>query len=201
VKGQKCGPGWNHNFHYHGFVLDQLPAHCQRALDVGCGEGQLALKLAESCDEVIGIDVDAATLGRAKALVGANPRVALHLGDVLTYEFAESSFDFIGAVASLHHLPLRPSLARFRALLRPGGTLAVVGLYRLSTPMDYAMAGLAIPSSWLIQLGLGAAEVAAPISAPNETLHNIRRTVAELLPGARVQRRLFHRYTLVWRKG
>jgi SAM-dependent methyltransferase len=181
-------------------MLDQLPADCRRVLDVGCGDGQLALKLAERCGDVVGIDVDASALARARTLIGANPRISLQLGDVLAHEFAASSFDFIVAVASLHHLPLRPALTRFRDLLRPGGTLAVIGLYRLSTPMDYAMAALATPLSSVVQLGLGTAEVAAPISPPHETLQEIRRAAVDVLPGARVQRRFFHRWTLAWRK-
>jgi SAM-dependent methyltransferase len=180
--------------------LDQLPADCRRALDVGCGDGQIALKLAECCDEVIGIDVDASALARARTLIGANQRISLQLGDVLAHEFAASSFDFIVIVASLHHLPLRPAFTRFRDLLRPGGTLAVIGLYRPSTPIDYAMAALATPLSWIVQLALGKAEVAAPISPPKETLQDIRRAAIDLLRGVRVQRRFFHRYTLAWRK-
>jgi 2-polyprenyl-3-methyl-5-hydroxy-6-metoxy-1,4-benzoquinol methylase len=34
---------WNHNIHYHPVVLDALPPDCERVLDVGCGEGLLAL--------------------------------------------------------------------------------------------------------------------------------------------------------------
>ena len=195
-----CNRGWNHNIHYHAFVLNQLPPDCRRALDVGCGEGHLTLKLTQSCEEVVAIDVDETALARARGLIGPNPRVSLKLGDVLAYEFAESSFDCIVAVASLHHLPLRAALIRFRDLLRSGGSLAVVGLYRPSTPMDYAVFAVAAPLSWLMHLGLGKAEVAAPISLPKETLPDIRRAAAEGLPGARVERRLFHRYTLVWSK-
>jgi 2-polyprenyl-3-methyl-5-hydroxy-6-metoxy-1,4-benzoquinol methylase len=52
------GPGrrWNHNIHYYPLVLAAVPAGCRRALDVGCGEGQLTRELAVRVPEVVGID-------------------------------------------------------------------------------------------------------------------------------------------------
>ncbi len=192
--------GWNHNIHYHGFVLDLLPAGCRRALDVGCGEGSLARKLARHCDEVVAIDSDAAALARARERSAGGSRIVLHHGDVLARELPDASFDFIAVVATLHHLPLESALIRFRDLLRSGGTLAVVGLYKLNTPMDYLMAALAAPLSWIIRHRLDEAEVGAPLMAPKQTLQEIRRAATALLPGARLRRRLFFRYTLAWRK-
>jgi hypothetical protein len=36
---------WNHDIHYHPVVLAAVPEGCRRALDVGCGEGQLTREL------------------------------------------------------------------------------------------------------------------------------------------------------------
>ena len=47
---------WNHNTHYHYLVLRAIPPSCRAALDVGCGRGDLAQKMARRCEEVIGID-------------------------------------------------------------------------------------------------------------------------------------------------
>jgi SAM-dependent methyltransferase len=33
---------WDHNRHYHGWLLRRLPAECRSALDVGCGTGDFA---------------------------------------------------------------------------------------------------------------------------------------------------------------
>ncbi|WP_435226202.1 hypothetical protein [Streptomyces sp. Tue6028] len=38
----------------------------------------------------------------------------------------------------------------------------------------------------------------APITAPQETLRDIRAAAAQELPGARIRRRLFWRYSLVY---
>jgi len=118
----------------------------------------------------------------------------------MTYSFPEGGFDLITAVAVLHHLPLRAALTRFRTLLRPGGVLAVIGLYRIDTPVDLALGCCALPISWAIRRCLGEAQVGAPIQDAAETLREIRTAAHEVLPGALVRRHFFFRYSLVWKK-
>lgn len=121
-------------------------------------------------------------------------------GDVMTQPFAGGSFDFIAAVATLHHLPLMPALTRFRDLLKPGGTLAVIGLYRANSVVDYAWASAALPVSRALRCVHVQEEVAAPLRRPNETLREIRAACEDILPGAVLRRRLLFRYSLTWRK-
>jgi SAM-dependent methyltransferase len=185
---------WNHNIHYHDLVLRSVPADCRRALDVGCGEGLLASRLAVRCAEVVAIDP------YFPGLPGLPPNVRYLRGDVMTHAFPSASFDFIAAIATLHHLPLRPALELFRDLLRPGGVLAVIGLYRSHTLSDYAAAAVAFPSSFALRRIRGFAEVAAPIQDPRETLAEVRSAARDILPGATFQRRLLFRYSLLWRK-
>jgi 2-polyprenyl-3-methyl-5-hydroxy-6-metoxy-1,4-benzoquinol methylase len=49
---------WNHNVHYQPVILGAVPSGCGPALDVGCGDGMLAGRLAERCADVTGIDRD-----------------------------------------------------------------------------------------------------------------------------------------------
>jgi SAM-dependent methyltransferase len=191
------GNSWNHNIHYHGAILRALPSPCVRALDLGCGEGLLAGQLAELCQEVVAIDTDRPTLLRAAS---REARVVFVEGDVMTYDFGGESFDLITAVAALHHLPLRQALERLRRLLRPGGLLAAVGLYRPHTIADYAWAAAGVPASFVLRRFHHFAEVDAPLQEPVETLDQIRDACEELLPNAEVVRRLLFRYTLIWRK-
>lgn len=116
------------------------------------------------------------------------------------YSFQEEEFDFIVAVATLHHLPLQGALEQLRGLLRPGGVLAVVGLYRAATPVDYAVASVAMPVSWVIRTLKGEDDVGAPLQEPKETLRDIRGAFEALLPGGIFRRRLFFRYSFIWRK-
>jgi SAM-dependent methyltransferase len=187
------GP-WNHNVQYHDIVLHAVPPQCGHALDVGCGQGELAQRLATVCGQVTAIDCapfDGAT---------AAPGVTFLAADFMRHPFPAASFDLIAAVAVLHHLPLRPALQRFAELLRPGGVLAVIGLYRLQTPVDIAIGCCALPISWAIRRCIGEAKVGAPIQDPKETLREIREAADDELPGAQFRRHFFFRYSLLWKK-
>jgi SAM-dependent methyltransferase len=194
---------WNHNIHYHDVVLRAVPAGCRRALDVGCGTGMLTRELAQRCDEVVALDLDGRALERARGECNATGHVTLVEGDVMTHPFADGSFDLITAVATLHHLPLRPALTRFRNLLRGGGVLAIVGLYRHQTLADFAFAVCAeMPANWI----LGALnrhrfeEVQAPLQEPGESLREIRNAFDGVTPGGTLRRHLLFRYSFIWRK-
>jgi len=194
-----AGP-WNHNIHYHDLVLRSIPPGARRALDVGCGAGPLARRLAEHCEEVVAIDADNSALSRARTGSPAEAAITFIEGDVMTHPFLDDSFDFITAVAVLHHLPLKPALKRFQSLLRVGGVLVVVGLYRPHTLEDYAWAAAAFPTSWILRRVHRFADVAAPVQEPAETLQEIRSASEFLLPGSLFRRHLLFRYSLTWRK-
>jgi SAM-dependent methyltransferase len=184
---------WSHNDHYRRWVLRQVPPGARTALDVGCGTGTLARALAGVVPAVTALDRDPAVAALAGGRVG-------DLRDLP----AEPAYDLVTAVAVVHHLPLRPTLAHLRALVRPGGRLVVVGCYRSATAADRAVDLVAVPANVLVGLArrrhAAAARVAmsAPTAPATETLATIRRVAAVELPGAVVRRRLFWRYTLVW---
>src|SRR5690349_20902655 len=51
------GDVWDHNSHYHGFLLDFLPPRCGEALDLGCGTGGFSRLLAGRCAHVLALDL------------------------------------------------------------------------------------------------------------------------------------------------
>ena len=191
---------WNHNIHYHGWVLSCVPPDCRRALDLGCGTGLLVKRLAGRCNEVIGIERDHDTWERASSDACDNSHVQILEGDFMSYSFEENSFDLITAVAVLHHLPLVPALTRVRSLLAPGGVLAVIGLYRPESILDFASAIAAIPIDWSMKMRRGYYKVDAPILASRQTLCDIKAACDQQLPGTEIKRRLLYRYSLFWRK-
>lgn len=190
---------WNHNTYYHPLILDAIPPGCRRALDVGCGEGRLTRELRLVVPEVVGIDTDHASINAAQANPDAGDIRYLE-ANALTYCFEPASFDLVAAIASLHHVDAETALARLRALLRPGGVLAVIGLAR-SSPGDLPVDIAAIVANRFRRLRAPYWQHPSPtVWPPPESYTSMRRIVARALPGARFQRRLYWRYTVVWVK-
>jgi 2-polyprenyl-3-methyl-5-hydroxy-6-metoxy-1,4-benzoquinol methylase len=190
---------WNHNIHYHPLVLEAVPPGARRALDVGCGDGQLARELAAVVPEVTAIDLHLPSLEAARAAPG--PQVDYVHGDVLTHPFAPGSFDLVASIATLHHLDMSAGLERLAELLRPGGVLVVVGLARtrLWSPPDlaHALAGV-VADRWLKRTRDDWEHGAPQVWPPPETYASARRTARESLPGVRFRRHLLFRYSLTW---
>ena len=57
---------WNHNVHYQPVILDAIPDGCGAALEVGCGDGLLARRLAARAAEVTAIDADGGMIALAR---------------------------------------------------------------------------------------------------------------------------------------
>jgi SAM-dependent methyltransferase len=190
---------YNHNEHYAGLLLRQVPSPCRSALDVGCGDGGFARRLSNQfSDAVMGIDKDRAMIECARSLSG-DRTIRFVEADFLQYPF-EESFDFISASASLHHMPFEQALVKMAALLHPGGVLAVLGLYREASLTDYTVALVAAPVNICYALRHGWFSSGAPIKPPDMSLPEIRETVSSVLPGARLRRLLLWRYLLTWQK-
>ena len=191
---------WNHNVHYQRVILDAVPGACGAAVDVGCGDGLLACKLAARCAAVTGIDRDERILEVARARGRAVPAVRFVQGDFLSYPFAEASFDFACANTALHHMDFAAALAKMAGLLRPGGRLVVVGLGRNGSAADWVIGGAGIPANLYYKRTRGEGNPGAPIMEPAMTWSQVREAAARVLPGARYRRHLLWRYSLQWAK-
>lgn len=199
---------WDHNAHFHAYLLDRLPSSFGRGLDVGCGTGAFARALAGRAAQVDAIDVEPSMVDAARLAVPQPPNIRWVTGDVLTTELAVGAYDVVTAVASLHHLPLEQGLRRLTALVRPGGHLGVVGLVRASSVGDYlpALATMALDPVIGTWKALGrqdrrdVEETPVPLRDPTTTLTQVSAAARRLLPGAAVRRQLFYRYTLIWQK-
>ena len=200
---------WNHNNHYHGFLLSQLPARCQNALEVGCGTGAFARLLAARADHVLALDLSAAMLSLARERSAAFPNIEYVQADVLDYPLPADHFDCIASIATLHHLALAEVLPILKAALKPGGVLLVLDLREDGTISDRIVSGLGL----LQHLTLKQIKHVAPATPESRaawdahgrderypTVNAVRQACADLLPGARVTRHLLWRYSLVWRK-
>ncbi|PRY32498.1 class I SAM-dependent methyltransferase [Umezawaea tangerina] len=194
---------FDHNDHYHRLLLRHVPPGARTALDVGCGTGRFARRLADLGLAVDAIDPDEAVIARARG--SENPRFTL--ADVTEVDLPRGHYDFVSCLASIHHMPFA-TVTALRRSLAPGGVLVVLGCYPERTPVDWAWSLAAVPVNAAARLATAAADrlrpppepsVRAPVRPPTTPLPVIRRESAVLLPGRRVRRLLFWRYLPVFR--
>ncbi len=97
----------------------------ERALDVGTGAGAIAIALAPSVREVIGVDIVPALLEEGRTRAPDNVRLVE--ADATALPFEAGWFDLVATARTLHHVA-RPELvlAEMNRVLRPGGTMLVV---------------------------------------------------------------------------
>ncbi|GGJ10493.1 class I SAM-dependent methyltransferase [Streptomyces brasiliensis] len=194
-------PYWNHNVHYHSVVLAAVPDGCRRALDVGCGDGLLARKLAARCGSVTGVDRSPEMIRLARASGAGN--VVFREADYLAGDVVEAGvYDFVSAVAVVHHTRFEDAVDRLTRLLAPGGRLVVVGLARNGSLLDWLISGCGVPANRLLALLRGGKRGPAgmPMEDPALDWGEVRRAARRLLPGCRFRRRLLWRYIVVWDK-
>lgn len=191
---------WNHNTAYHPWLLDIAAHHHGDVLDVGCGEGLLVQRLAAVSHRVIGIDPDPAAVKRAQRRLPSIGNASIEHTDFQKFTAPKQSFDVITFVASIHHQPLRETLAKARQLLRPGGELAIAGLAANKALGDWAWSLLCMPAALVgSRLHRETQDIGVPVTEPHESLDQIRRVAADILPNAAIRRGLYYRYRLHWR--
>ncbi|MHC5905157.1 SAM-dependent methyltransferase [Streptomyces sp. S6] len=106
-----------------------------RVLDVGCGVGAPALRIARRTGAgVTGISVSREQVERADrsardaALTG---RVVFQQADAMRQPYADATFDAAFALESMPHMPDRAqALREVRRVLRPGGRLVLTDFFR-----------------------------------------------------------------------
>ena len=194
---------WNHNVAYHGVVRRAVPAGSRDLLDVGCGRGRLAgrLALADPRRHVLGLDPSGEMIDAARAEHADVLGLEFVEGDFLTCEIAPGSYDFVCFVASLHHMDQGRALAKAAEILRPGGRLVVIGLARAVTFPEALASAVCAPVVWFNDLRPDFSEGSAvPIVEPLLGWHATAELARAALPHAHFRRRLYYRYSLRWTK-
>jgi 2-polyprenyl-3-methyl-5-hydroxy-6-metoxy-1,4-benzoquinol methylase len=113
------------------------PRHYRRALDLGCGIGLFTERLAQRCDEVVGIDISNSALQYAIRRMHALENVRMQQGDVLALDpELNGAFDLVVIADTIYYLPtplhdltLHRLVHGLRGLLAANGILMVVNHY------------------------------------------------------------------------
>ena len=113
-------------------VAEVVAPEGARVLEVGCGPGHLAIRLARQHGlEVAGLDLDPAMIERARANAdrageGFGRLPSFLVGDVASLPFPDGSFDLVVSTMSMHHwADPAAGLAETARVLRPGARALV----------------------------------------------------------------------------
>ncbi|MFF5205777.1 class I SAM-dependent methyltransferase [Streptosporangium sp. NPDC000396] len=196
---------WNHNVHYHPMVLDAVPDACGEAVDIGCGDGLLARKLAGRARHVTGVDRSAEMISLAREHSAHTGNVSFVEADFLNDpegRLPEGKYDFVSAVAVVHHMSFEAAVTGLTRLLAPAGRLVIVGLAGNRTPLDWIISGAGLPASRIQALRHGGKgnPPGMPVEDPDMSWGEVRRAARHLLPGCRFRRHLLWRYSIVWER-
>lgn len=111
-------------------IAEGGPSAGQRVVDLGCGSGQLTLRIAPLVETVIGVDVSRAMIdlldehARSAGLTNVEGRAV----PIEHLDFEAASVDLVVSNYALHHLRDPDKAAAIRqaaAWLRPGGSIVV----------------------------------------------------------------------------
>lgn len=103
-----------------------------RILDVGCGTGLFARRLAEEFPQasVVGLDLSEGMLAKAAVnCASVADRVELVKGDSENLPFDDNSFDLVTCIHSFHHYPNQERVVRemYRVLAPDGQAMIIDG--------------------------------------------------------------------------
>ena len=204
---------WDHNAYYHRLLLGLLPQRSHRVLDVGCGAGSFATRLASRVEQVDAVDCSATMIELARQRTPDNVN-CIH-ADVLIDPLPGGAYDAIFSISALHHMPLEDALLRLAALLRPGGVLAAIALPRTDLVRELTTEVVAAVGHPLLGAGFVAARnvgsndwfakdkshAAMPVVMdPRLTTREVAHRAGAVLPGVQVRRLVFWRYLLHWKR-
>lgn len=202
--------GWEHNNHYHGFLLKNIPEKCVCALDIGCGTGEFTRLLAKRTVRVIGIDLSPIMVQIARERSKDYPNMEYHVANVIEWDFQPQKYDYIVSIATFHHLPMESMLEKVKVSLKIGGILAILDLYKQRSVYDIFTNFIAVPANIALKLIKNGTLKQSKESKAAWSEHGkrdqypqlsyIRQICDSILPGALIKRHLFWRYSIVWKK-
>jgi 2-polyprenyl-3-methyl-5-hydroxy-6-metoxy-1,4-benzoquinol methylase len=195
---------------YDTFLLQFIPAPCNRALEIGCGTGTFTRLMAMQANHVTATDLSGEMIRVARHRSTGYPNIDYSVGDILEMDLSVSQFDCIVMIATLHHLPTESVLEKLKQALTPEGVLILHDLLTptgtlsraadlVRFPVSMAMRCLRTGRLWARQ------EVRRAWTEHGKeerylTKQEVEAMRDQYLQGGYVKYHLLWRYTLVWRK-
>jgi putative AdoMet-dependent methyltransferase len=114
-------------------------------IDIGCGSGVFVVEAAHRAGRVIGVDLSAPMLARARRRVeeAGLANVELALAGFLSYRHEGALADVVTTRAALHHLPdfwRQIALLKMNRMLKAGGKLCIADVVYSFAAVDYQAA-------------------------------------------------------------
>jgi 2-polyprenyl-3-methyl-5-hydroxy-6-metoxy-1,4-benzoquinol methylase len=201
---------WDHNNCYFRHLLKYVPNNIETCVDIGCGKGQLSFMMSQKSKNVIAVDLADKMIEKAKVL-HANTNITYICGNILDMKFENDSIDVIITTATAHHLPYEWLLCFANDKLKKGGRLIILDLAKAGSLSDYIIWGAAFLPNIVINLiknhRLQKDDEHSKEVWQRHGKHDTYMTMKEIktladkcIPGAKVKRKLFWRYTLIWEK-
>jgi 2-polyprenyl-3-methyl-5-hydroxy-6-metoxy-1,4-benzoquinol methylase len=192
---------WNHNYAYNRWISNQIGSR-KRILDIGCGNGTLALFLRNDDNYVLGIDPSERSVHRANEK-NMHSNAAFAMTTFEDFQPNGQSFDAVIFVASIHHMNMVEALEKAKSLLEENGILIIVGLAKPSSFFDWIVELLRIVPSRVVSAvkqNATSEELDMEVSYDFPTMGEVRRIGRQVLPGHKLRYGLHYRYLLSWEK-
>lgn len=193
---------WNHNTIYHKSILKHLPISRSSALDIGSGLGTFSNKLSNIFHNVNCLEPDSESIELSKKRFGSKGNINYINSSFESHNFVSEKYDFISAIASIHHMDFKSTLLKMNDLLKPGGKLVILGLFRESTLVDLFISLAAIlPNLIMNTLFKNDADNSKMIiTRPQMTLKEIKKSSKDILGNFKFKRHLFWRYSIIYER-
>jgi len=112
--------------HWHRYAFARRLVAGKRVLDCACGEGYGSALLSDAAGEVVGVDIDDASIAHARERYGARTNLRYEKGDATALDFPAARFDVVVCFETLEHVEKQAELlAGFARVLTDDGILLI----------------------------------------------------------------------------
>jgi ubiquinone/menaquinone biosynthesis C-methylase UbiE len=203
-------PKWNHNIHYHKFLLKHIPDNCESVLNIGCGNGDFIRLISKKCKKVKGIDISPVMVSVAKSRSEKYSNIEYETGDAFLKSIPKESFDVVVSIGAFHHYSLENVFFKSMDWVKKGGMLIVLDAYKPETFYDYLFSGLAILPDLYHKLVKNKHLKESTEIRNTQKKHEEQDRIVSFLDvckaafrasaTAKIKRHLYWRYSLIWKK-